>query len=166
MNALQDPSKKASINSLLNPQEASAYSTTHLPPPPLAVNQSPSHVNPTVYDPAYGQAPGYHLRAADWEPPNDPTRRKVVTAQVEHQYHYTSQPHSAVSAPLPQNEYTYPPTPPEHLRSRSDSSYGYVAREQGWEQHHHSPGPTMSYAQVQRSETSSAFHYSGYHIRG
>lgn len=169
MNALQDPSKKGSINSLLNPQEASTYSTTHLPPPPLVTNQSPSHPNPTVYEHAYGPNSSYHLRTADWEPPVDPSRRKVVnTSEVQHpSYWYPQpQPHSAGSAPLPQDEYTYPPSSQENMRSRSDSSYGYVARDQSWDQQRHLPGPTPSYSQVQRGEPSPGiFNLLEYHDR-
>ena len=111
MNYIPDPSKKASINSLLNP-EASSTAFNQIPnlPTSLPANQvqaDPRRVD--VYNPSFNAASSFHLRAADWGLSDDSTKRKVENGS---RYHYQ---HSPMSSPL----YAEHPSP-RMARGRED----------------------------------------------
>ncbi|KAF9558218.1 hypothetical protein CPC08DRAFT_751553 [Agrocybe pediades] len=92
----QDPTKKTSITSLLNPQEVSRYPAQSSDP--LVVNQS--H-NTVIYGTShYDPAGSYQLRGASWDSVDDPSRRHHHPQSPIDQRHY--QRHS------PSAEYAYP----------------------------------------------------------
>jgi [histone H3]-dimethyl-L-lysine9 demethylase len=88
MNSIQDPTKKTSINSLLNPEASSAAAFNQISNlTPLSPNQVQTHgpqMNPYASGP-YENAATFHLRAADWG--ND--KRKVETGATGAQRHFT-----------------------------------------------------------------------------
>jgi lysine-specific demethylase 3 len=81
MNALQDLSKKTSINSLLNPQEASAF--------PASVGANPGHHDNqgVIYATSFSNASSFHLRAASWDSVNETKRRAENGANGHHHLH-------------------------------------------------------------------------------
>lgn len=78
MNALRDPSKKASITSLLNPQDASVAFPAHLPNLAASVNlgQPHDHQNGAVYGSSYPNGSSFNLRAANWDMADEAAKRK------------------------------------------------------------------------------------------
>ena len=126
MNALQDPTKKPSINSLLNPQESSAH------PVGTGHGQNQSNQSSSMFQ--YGSVPSYNLRAASWDPDDDPHKRRPLngTHNVHRQY---------------QQHPTLPPTPSSHnfvdlhasrlmIRPRIDESPMYPSEGQAWQTKH------------------------------
>lgn len=98
MNTINDPTKRTSINSLLNPQDASAF-PAQLPILPVSVgtNQGPPHDHNgvPVYGPSFSNASSFNLRAANWDMSDDATKRKAAengaTAQRQYSHpHMTS----------------------------------------------------------------------------
>ena len=78
MNALQDPTKKPSINSLLNPQESYVH--------PVGTNHGHNQSNQSsMYQ--YDSVPSYNLRAASWDPDEDPQRLRHQHHQHQHNQH-------------------------------------------------------------------------------
>lgn len=108
MNVVQDPSKKGSINSLLNPQDVSAFSS--LPSGPLPPNHTHSQSHSTYYTSEYSPAGSFHLRAANWESSDDPARRKAL---------------GSGSMPLYPPQLNHPQPPQMHTQS-STSNYAYT----------------------------------------
>lgn len=88
MNALQDLSKKTSINSLLNPQEASAF--------PASVDANPGHHNNqgVIYATSFSNGSSFHLRAASWDSVNEAKRKAENGANGHHHLH----PHQHMSS--------------------------------------------------------------------
>jgi len=88
MNALQDLSKKTSINSLLNPQEASAF--------PASVGANPGHHDNqgVIYTTSFSNGSSFHLRAASWDSVNEAKRKAENGANGHHYLH----PHQRISA--------------------------------------------------------------------
>lgn len=118
MNALQDPTKKPSINSLLNPQESLVH--------PVGTNHGQNQSNQPMFQ--YGPVPSYHLRAASWDPVDDPHKlRPLSGAHVEDRQYQQ----------LP----TLPPTHSPHnygdarlmMRPRIDESSMYAGEGQVWQ---------------------------------
>jgi [histone H3]-dimethyl-L-lysine9 demethylase len=93
MNSIQDPSKKASINSLLNPEASSAaafHQISNLTP--LTQNQAPAHGSQMdPYAGSFVNGSSFHLRAADWG-----DKRKVENGTTGAQRHYQ---HPAIDSP-------------------------------------------------------------------
>ncbi|KAF8898127.1 hypothetical protein CPB84DRAFT_1847865 [Gymnopilus junonius] len=152
MNVLQDPTKKTSINSLLNPQEVSGYPhISSIGPPSVVQVQGSSQIH--SYDSDYPPS-SFNLRAASWETPGD-SRKSVNAPPVQRTYyHQTQQP------PLlphgPSSSYSYSPSRP--AESRVDDGRNYSDREPMWQpshqQHHQSDSSNMSYGHVRSNERS------------
>lgn len=87
MNALRDPSKKASITSLLNPQEASVAFPAHLPNLAASVNpgQPHDHQNGAVYGSSYPNGSSFNLRAANWDMADEAAKRKGENGARQYQ---------------------------------------------------------------------------------
>lgn len=92
MQALHDPSRKTSINSLLNPQDSSAFPVplTPLHPSSADVNQSHSHLHSSihsghVFPPSDGT---FSLRTATW---GESDTRASNTIPRHHSYHHHQQ---------------------------------------------------------------------------
>lgn len=83
MNSIQDPSKKTSINSLLNP-EASSAAALNNQISNLAPSLAPAH-GPQMdpYPGSFVNGASFHLRAADWS-----DKRKVENGTAATQRHY------------------------------------------------------------------------------
>jgi len=80
---VQDPSKKTSITSLLNPQEASRYPEQTQTPDLLVANQS----HTVIYgNTPYDASNSYHLRTASWGAAEDHSRQIVPATQIQHHY--------------------------------------------------------------------------------
>jgi [histone H3]-dimethyl-L-lysine9 demethylase len=155
MNALQDPTKKPSINSLLNPQESSAH--------PVGTNHGQNQSNQSASMFQYGP---YNLRAANWDPDDDPHKRRPVngTHNVHRQY---------------QQHPTLPPTSSPHnfvdvhasrlmMRPRIDESPMYTSEGQMWQhkhpqQHSHAvsamPHPSAMYSDERTGIILSQHHF-------
>ncbi|KDR74489.1 hypothetical protein GALMADRAFT_250463 [Galerina marginata CBS 339.88] len=147
MNALQDPSKKTSITSLLNPQEASAFPAhlTGIAPAPLVPNHVQSQVQ---YEPVYGHSASFNLRAASWETEASATR-KANSPQLHQQYQH-QQSHPTMLVQPPSNTYAYPTEMP---RTRMDDSQGYAEGGPVWQpQRQQADSSRMSYGHVQSNE--------------
>ncbi|TFK43074.1 hypothetical protein BDQ12DRAFT_674344 [Crucibulum laeve] len=133
MNSFQDPSKKTSITSLLNPQEASAFPAQL--PGLASVNANPGqpHDPVAVYGVNYGNPSTYHLRAASWEnsDPNDTARRKE-NAPNRH-YHHPGQMSSSD---------TY--HAPRVIRERIEDGQ-YAVESQAWDQQQQQDVASMPY---------------------
>ncbi|KAF8966449.1 hypothetical protein BDZ97DRAFT_1657595 [Flammula alnicola] len=122
MNALQDPSKKTSINALLNPQDASRY------PAHLSGLGSQSGYYPTEYvDPT-----PFHLRAANWETSDDHARRKTSSNAQVSRYPPHQQQHPQMHSQPPSSNYTYPQSS-RMIRPRVDDSQGYANERHMWQ---------------------------------
>lgn len=151
MNALQDPTKKTSINSLLNPQEASGYPThiSSIGPAPVVQVQGASQLHPygSDYPPS-----SFNLRAASWEIPAD-SRKSMNAPPVHHPYHHQTQQPSLLSHGA-SSAYSYSSS--RLAGSRVDDSRRYSDREPVWppstQQHHQSESSNMSYGHVQSNE--------------
>ena len=91
MNALQDPSKKTSINSLLNPQDGSYAQYPGIPPPGLDAHNGHSHTYPGgFHGSAYPNNGSYALGPANWE---DSKRRALHGGQTHRPFtEYTHHP--------------------------------------------------------------------------
>lgn len=94
MNSLNDPSKKTSINSLLNPQDASVAFPAQ--PPHLTASLAPNPGHPhnqqgvPVYAP-YSANASFNLRAASWDMSEDAAKRKPENgATAQRHYHHPS----------------------------------------------------------------------------
>ena len=127
MHALQDPSKKTSINSLLNPQEYPAHLGA-LGPSPLVPNHAQSSTHPTYYAPGY-EASSYNLRAASWDMADDHHRRRAAVAHQVHDHrpYQDEAANSHVEQHHPSNNYAYH-QPPRMARQRADElPYGAIA---------------------------------------
>jgi lysine-specific demethylase 3 len=126
MNALQDPAKKLSINSLLNPQESLAH--------PVGAHHGQNQSNQ--------QSSMFRLRAASWDPDDDPYKLGPLNGahDVDRQY----QQHPTLYYPLAA------PSPGDAHSSRRmmgpsiDESAMYPGEGQVWDpkhpqqqQHHH-----------------------------
>ncbi|KAF8164873.1 hypothetical protein B0H34DRAFT_686986 [Crassisporium funariophilum] len=126
MNALQDPSKKTSINSLLNPQEASGYpahlSNVNLGTTSAAVNHGHPHQAPPMYPSPYAAPANFHLRAANWDAVDDTHKRKVANGAQSHR-HY--QQHLQMALPPPSDMYADPHASRNMMRARMDDSAAY-----------------------------------------
>ncbi|KAF9004726.1 hypothetical protein BDQ17DRAFT_1304856 [Cyathus striatus] len=128
MNSLQDPSKKASINSLLNPQDASSAFPPQLPNLTAPVTQSQPHPHDhqsgAVYSASYHNNTPFNLRAASWDISDDGSKRKQDNspAQQRH-YHQPSMPSQSM----------YPdPHAPRLIRQRIDTTPHYSVDGQAW----------------------------------
>jgi hypothetical protein len=77
MNSVQDPSKKTSITSLLNP-EASSVAFTSSIPASLNPNQVSPHVPQIdVYGTSFANGSSFNLRAADWNMADDASKHSA-----------------------------------------------------------------------------------------
>ena len=134
MNALQDPTKKPSINSLLNPQESLVHpvGTTH------GQNQSNQ---PSMFQ--YGSVPSYHLRAASWDPVDDPHKLRPLNGAHDEDRQYQQLP-TLPPTPLPHN---YGDAHAQRLmtRPRIDESSIYAGEGQVWQ-------PKNSHQQQQQQQ--------------
>ena len=86
MNSLQDPSKKTSINSLLNPEASSAAAFNQFSnlSPGLVPNQASAHgPQMETFNGTLQNGSSFHLRAADWS-----DKRKVENGATGVQRHY------------------------------------------------------------------------------
>jgi [histone H3]-dimethyl-L-lysine9 demethylase len=120
MNALQDPTKKTSINSLLNPQETSAF-----PAHPVG---SASNQPSTVFH--YGPVPSYNLRAASWDSDDDPHNRRHLNGSHNAHRHYQQHP------TLPPSSHIYADHHASRLmKSRIDEPSMYPSEGHAWQQH-------------------------------
>ena len=125
MNVLQDPTKKPSINSLLNPQESLVH--------PVGINHGQNQSNqPSMFQ--YGPVSSYHLRAASWDPDDDPHKLRPFNGPHDVDREYQQHP-------------TLPPTPSAHnygdahasglmMRPRIDESSMYSGEGQVWQHKH------------------------------
>ncbi|TFK74360.1 hypothetical protein BDN72DRAFT_812710 [Pluteus cervinus] len=105
MHNFNDPARRTSINSLLNPPDASAYPaqpTTHLPSSPSSSNQSPSRDHRSVSLPAlhnsgystpYSNGASYSLRAANWDMSEDANKLTKSENNSPQRHRHFSQPH-------------------------------------------------------------------------
>ncbi|KAF8803952.1 Clavaminate synthase-like protein [Phlegmacium glaucopus] len=138
MNALQDPTKKPSINSLLNPQETSTF-PSHLNSTSVGANhaQNQSHQPSSMFH--YAPVPSYNLRAASWDPDDDPHKRRPLNGGNNAPRHYQQHP-------------TLPPPPPSHvyadahasrlmMRHRIDDSPMYAGEGHVWHPKQPPPPP-------------------------
>lgn len=151
MNALQDPTKKPSINSLLNPQESSAYP----PHPSVGINhgQNQSHQPSSMFH--YPPVPSYNLRAASWDPDDDPHKRRPLNGG--HNAHRLYQQPPTLPPPSSSHIYADPHASRLMMRSRLDDSAVYPGEGHVWQpkhspppqhqqhQHHQHAVPGMSY---------------------
>jgi lysine-specific demethylase 3 len=91
MNSIHDPSKKTSINSLLNPEASSAAAfSNHISnlAPALSPNHVPQHApQMDPYTGSFVNGASFHLRAADWS-----DKRKVENGATSAQRHYQQPP--------------------------------------------------------------------------
>ena len=121
MNSITDPSKKTSINSLLNPEASSTSFSANV----ASANQpQPSHPHhhPDPYGPAFANnGSSFHLRAADWSISDDPAKRKLENGG---RYHYQ---HSPDSSPI------YPAHTAPRIHKTRDDLYGMEG--QVWQGH-------------------------------
>lgn len=147
MNALQDPSKKTSITSLLNPQDVSAFSSMAA----LPSGVPPHHVHPHAhaaqfYHPEYQQA-SYSLRAAIFpengaQSPDDSMRRKALQVNEPRypgQLHESQHPQHPQHPQMPSRSSThaYVSSAPRVIRPRMEESQGYAPEGAVWHQHAH-----------------------------
>jgi len=118
MNSIQDPSKKTSINSLLNPEASSAVAfSNQIPnlPPLLGPNRVPPQIDSYPGSFANGAAP-FHLRAADW---SDKRKHEGGTTGTQRHYqqptidtpevYVEGQSPRIVRPPVDEGGTTYPP---------------------------------------------------------
>jgi len=82
MNALQDLSKKTSINSLLNPQGTSAF--------PASVGANPGHHDNqgVIYATSFSNGSSFQLRAASWDSVNEAERKAENGANGHRHLHH------------------------------------------------------------------------------
>lgn len=88
MNSIQDPSKKTSINSLLNPEASSAAYTSSIA---ASLNQAPHGQQLDVYETSFVNGSSFHLRAADWTMADDASKRKGEAGSTRLYQHMTPQ---------------------------------------------------------------------------
>ena len=154
MNALQDPSKKTSINSLLNPQESSAF--------PVGPDhaQSQSHQPSSMFHsmPNY-ESQSYNLRAASWDPDYDPHKRRPFNGPQN--MHRQYQQHPTLPPPPPTHIYADPNASRLIMRPRTDESPMY-ANEGMWSPKHlplPPPPPPQQQQQQQHQHAVSGMSY-------
>ena len=150
MNALQDPTKKPSINSLLNPQETFVH--------PVNPNHAQNQSNEASSMFQYGTVPSYHLRAASWDPDDDPHKLRPLNGahDVDRQYHQHP------TLPPTASLHNYEDTHASRLmmRPRIDESSMYAGEGQVWQpkhshqhqQHHQHAVSGMPYSSVLYSD--------------
>lgn len=86
MNSVQDPSKKTSITSLLNP-EASSVAYTSSISASLNPNQVPPHgPQIDVYGTSFANGSSFNLRAADWNMQEEASKRRVENSARLYQH--------------------------------------------------------------------------------
>ena len=157
MNALQDPTKKPSINSLLNPQESLVH--------PVGTNHGQNQSNQqSMFQ--FGSVPSYHLRAASWDPDDDPHKLRPFNGARDEDRQYHQHP-------------TLPPTHSPHsygdvhasrpmMRPRIDESSMYADEGQVWQpkhshhqyqQHQHAVS-SMPYSSALYSDERTGIYYS------
>lgn len=143
MNALQDPSKKTSINSLLNPQDVSTFSTmSGLPSVPPLHHVHP-HAHAQYFHQEYQQT-SYNLRAAIFpengaQPPDDSMGRKALQVN-EPRYHvqlHESQHPQHPQMPSRSPTHAYVSSSPRIIRPRVAESQVYAPEGVVWHQHAH-----------------------------
>ena len=122
MNALQDPTKKPSINSLLNPQESLAH--------PVGTNHGQNQSSQTSSMFQYGSVPSYHLRAASWDPDDDPHKRRPLNGAHSVDRQYSTLP------PTPSPNYGDAHASRLMVRPRIDESSMYTGEGQVWQPKH------------------------------
>ena len=123
MNALQDPTKKPSINSLLNPQESLAH--------PVGTNHGQNQSSQASSMFQYGSVPSYHLRAASWDADDDPHKRRFLNGAHNADRQYATLP----PTPLPHN-YGDVHASRLMMRPRIDESSMYIGEGQVWQPKH------------------------------
>jgi lysine-specific demethylase 3 len=134
MNPVHDPTRKTSINSLLNPQDASFSPHSH-GPLPLPIPHSPSHVHhhsatpqmpPLPYASPHRTGASYNLRAADWDTTTSRQRHPIEnTASLQHNHYHDSSSHMPTSV-------SYPDHDARIHRQRVDDHVRYPSQGQMW----------------------------------
>lgn len=120
MNALHDLSKKTSINSLLNPQEASAF------PASVGANPGQPHDNQgVIYATSFSNGSSFHLRAASWDSANE-AKRKAENSTNGHRHLH---PHQHI----PSAEMYSDSHAPRIVRDRMDDIQSYAIEGQVWQ---------------------------------
>ncbi|KAG2053447.1 hypothetical protein BDR06DRAFT_457441 [Suillus hirtellus] len=130
MNTMHDSHKRTSISQLLNPSsDSSVYShATHLPSP-VAVSQyqHPPHQQQPNYNQPIDSTSSFHLRAASWEPSDDPSvpKRRIDNG-----------PPLARPYPLPPHHHMHTEPNgdmvPRQGRSRMDDPANYAMPPNSW----------------------------------
>lgn len=128
MNPVHEPARKTSINSLLNPQDASFSPHSHgplpLPHPPSHVhhNSATPQMPPLTYTSPH-QIASFNLRAANWDPTASPRRPPIEnTASLQHNYYHDNM--------LP--SVSYPDHDARIPRQRVDDHVRYPSQGQMW----------------------------------
>ena len=159
MNSLQDPTKKPSINSLLNPQESLVH--------PVGTNHA-QHQSSMFQ---YGSVPSYPLRTASWDPGDDPHKLRPLNGahDVDRQYHQHP------TLPPTHSPHNYGDTHASRLimRPRIDESSMYAGEGQVWQpkhsqqqqHHHHHAVSGMSYSSALYSDERTGISISWHHSR-
>lgn len=149
MNALQDPTKKTSINSLLNPQESSAF-----PAHPVdgGHGQNHSHQPSSFHSLPYSVSPinSFHLRAASWDQDDDPHKRRPLNGAHNVQRHY--QQHPTLSPVSSSQIYVDPHASRFIMRPRIDESPMYTNEGHVWQHKHPQPPPPLQQQQQQQQQ--------------
>ncbi|KAF9526318.1 hypothetical protein CPB83DRAFT_795109 [Crepidotus variabilis] len=172
MNVLHDPSRKTSINSLLNPQDGASFSSHLAPINPIDNSSNVVHSQgslPAHYGSGFTSGNGsYSLRSATWDH-EEMDKRSRPTNHQSQQRQYPSYPQSSIdhSQPPPM----YPDrhsTRPEGRSDRPANEYGDSAH--GWHRSgqaasavaysvHPSPTP---YAEDRTGDYSQSGNYNNY----
>lgn len=144
MNALQDPTKKPSINSLLNPQESLVH--------PVGAHHGQNQSNQQSSMFQYTPEPSYHLRAASWDPDDDPYKLRPLNGHHDADRQYQQHP---LLSPVP-SHHNYGDAHASRLMTspRIAGSGMYPGEGQVWDpkhpqqqQHHHQHAVSgMSYS--------------------
>lgn len=95
MNSMQDPSKKTSITSLLNPEASSGAFTSSLA---ASLNQAPHGQQLDVYGTSFVNGSSFNLRAADWNMADDISKRKGETGARIYQHMTAQEPYVGSSS--------------------------------------------------------------------
>ncbi|KAF9464272.1 hypothetical protein BDZ94DRAFT_1297282 [Collybia nuda] len=95
MNSIQDPSKKTSITSLLNPEASSGAYTSSLA---ASLNQTPHGQQLDVYGTSFVNGSSFNLRAADWNMADDVSKRKGETGARLYQHMSAQEPYVGSSS--------------------------------------------------------------------
>lgn len=86
MNSIQDPSKKTSINSLLNPEASSTAFSNQIPNLAASNQLQPHGQHLDVYNAPFVTGSSFNLRAADWSVSDDAGKRKSENS-MRHYHH-------------------------------------------------------------------------------